>query len=52
MTLVQEFRFSLSEQIRQQIFYVNLVKNIETYIKSNVIAEVLKHLCWKQSSYL
>ena len=49
---VQEFRFALSEQIRQQIFYVNLVKNIETYIKSNVIAEALKHLCWKQSSYL
>lgn len=49
---VQEFRFALSEQIRQQIFYVNLVKNIETYIKSNVIAEALKHLYWKQSSYL
>ncbi len=49
---VQEFRFALSEQIRQQIFYVNLVKNIETYIKTNVIAEALKHLCWKQSSYL
>ncbi len=49
---VQEFRFALSEQIRQQIFYVNLVKNIETYIKSNVIAETLKHLCLKQSSYL
>lgn len=49
---VQEFRFALSEQIRQQIFYVNLVKNIETYIKSTVIAEALKHLCLKQSSYL
>jgi hypothetical protein len=49
---VQEFRFALSEQIRQQIFYVNLVKNIETYIKSNVTAEALKHLYWKQSSYL
>jgi len=49
---VQEFRFALSGQIRQQIFYVNLVQNIETYIKSNVIAEALKHLYWKQSSYL
>ena len=49
---VQEFRFAISGRIRQQIFYVNLVKNIETYIKSNVIAEALKHLYWKQSSYL
>ena len=31
---VQEFRFALSEQIRRQIFYVNLVQYIETHIKS------------------
>ncbi len=49
---VQEFRFALSEQIRQQIFYVNLLQNIETYIKSNVIADTLKHLYLKQSTYL
>lgn len=47
---VQEFRFALGEQIRQQIFYVNLVQNIETHIKSNAIADALKHLCWKQGS--
>ena len=49
---VQEFRFALSEQIREQVFYVNLAQNIETHIKSNVIANALKHLCWKQGSYL
>ena len=49
---VQEFRFALSEQIREQIFYVNLAQNIETHIKSNVIANALKHLCSKQGSYL
>ena len=45
---VQEFRFALSERIRQQVFYANLVQNIETRIKSNVIAKVLKQLCLKQ----
>ncbi len=45
---VQEFRFALSERIRQQIFYVNLAQNIETHIKSNVIADALKHLCLRQ----
>ncbi len=49
---VQEFRFALSEQIRQQIFYVNLMQNIETHIKSSVIANTLKHLCLKQGFYL
>ena len=44
---VQEFRFAISGRIRQQIFYANLVQNIENYIKSNVIAKVLKQLCLK-----
>lgn len=48
---VQEFRFALSERIRQEMFYVNLMKNIETHIKSNVIVDALKHLCWKKSIY-
>ena len=51
-TSVQEFRFALSEQIRRQIFYVNLARNIETHIKSNVIVNALKHLCLEQGSYL
>mgnify|MGYP002526309696 CR=1 FL=1 len=41
---VQEFRFALSEQIRQQIFYATFVKSIETNIKSNVIVKALKQL--------
>ena len=42
---VQEFRFVLSEQIRRQIFYVNLVQNIETHIKSKVVSKALRYLC-------
>lgn len=34
---VQEFRFALNKQIRQQVFYVDLVPNIKTYIKLNII---------------
>lgn len=45
---VQEFRFALSEQIRQQVFYVNLMQNIETRIKSGFIVKALKQLCLKQ----
>lgn len=44
---VQEFRFALSGRIRQQVFYANLVQNIETHIKSNAIAKALKQLCLK-----
>ena len=49
---VQEFRFVLSEQIRQQIFYVNLIRNIETHIKSSAVINALKHLCLRQGSSL
>lgn len=42
---VQEFRFVLSEQIRRQIFYVNLTQNIETHIKSKVVFKALRYLC-------
>lgn len=45
---VQEFRFVLSERIRQQVFYVNLVQNIENHIKSSSIVKALKQLCLKQ----
>ena len=46
---VQEFRFAISGRIRQQVFYANLVQNIETHIKSNIIAKVLKQLCLKHA---
>lgn len=39
---VQEFRFSLSEQIRQQIFYATFVKNVENTIKSNSVLKAIK----------
>lgn len=48
---VQEFRFALSEQIRQQVFYVSLLQNIETGIKSNVIINVLQKLFRRHCSY-
>lgn len=41
---VQEFRFALSMQIRQQIFYANLLQNIETGIKSSAYIKVLQRL--------
>lgn len=42
---VQEFRFALSEQIRRQLFYVNLVQDIETHIKSLAVIRALRRLC-------
>ena len=48
---VQEFRFALSEQIHQQIFYATFVKNIETSIKSNVVIKALKQLIQQQECY-
>ena len=49
---VQEFRFALSEQIRQQVFYAIFVKNIETSIKSNSVMHVLKQLIKQQGYHL
>ena len=45
---VQEFRFVLSERIRQQVFYANLVQNAEIHIKSTILIKALKRLCFKQ----
>lgn len=49
---VQEFRFALSEQIRQQVFYANFVRNIENSIKSSAIAKALKQLIQRQGYHL
>ena len=46
---VQEFRFALSEQIRRQIFYVNLVQYIETHIKSMAVIKALRKLCLEET---
>lgn len=45
---VQEFRFALSKQIREQIFYARFVKNIESHIKSNAFIKALKMLIQQQ----
>ena len=34
---VQDFRFALSEGIRQQVFFATFVKNIESLIKSSSV---------------
>lgn len=47
---VQEFRFFLSEQIRQQVFFATFVQNTVTSIKSKGMIKALKQLvqqqCW------
>lgn len=45
---VQEFRFALSSQIREQVFYAHFVKNIENSIKSNQFINTLKMLIHQQ----
>ena len=49
---VQEFRFALSGQIREQVFYAIFVENIETRIKSNTIINTLKQLIKHQGYHL
>ena len=49
---VQEFRFVLSEQTRQQVFYAIFVEKVETSIKSNAIINALKQLIQKQGYHL
>ena len=45
---VQEFRFALSEQIRQQVFYAIFVKKVETQLKSGTVINSLKQLVRQQ----
>ena len=46
---VQELRFALSVQIRQQIFYASLLQNIEAGIKSCIVIKVLQRLLKQQN---
>ena len=48
---VQEFRFALSSQIREQVFYAHFVKNIESHIKSNRVMKAFKQLIQRQGYY-
>lgn len=41
---VQEFRFALSEQIRQQVFFINFAKTVENQIKSNIAKMLINKL--------
>ena len=49
---MQDFRFALSEGIRQQVFFATLVQNIETQIKSSSMINALKQAIVKQEHYL
>ena len=49
---VQEFRFALSEEIRQQIFFAGFVKTVENGIKSQRIIRALKQLIYRQGYHL
>lgn len=46
---VQDFRFELSEQIRQQVFFASFAENIENHIKSDMVTKALKQLLWQHS---
>lgn len=49
---VQEFRFSFSEKIKQEVFFSNFVQNIETSIKSTAVSNALKRLIQQRFNYL
>ena len=49
---VQEFRFALSEKIKQEVFFANFVQNIETSIKSTAVLNALKRLIQQRFNYL
>ena len=49
---VQEFRFALSEEMRQQIFFAGFVKTVENGIKSQRILRALKQLIYRQGYHL
>ena len=49
---VQEFRFILSEKIRQEIFFANFMQTIETSIKSAAVLNALKRLIQQRLNYL
>ena len=49
---VQEFRFILSEKIKQEIFFANFMQTIETSIKSTAVLNALKRLIQQRLNYL
>lgn len=49
---VQDFRFALSERIRQEVFFATFVKKSESIIKSSVLMKVLKYLVRQKDCHL
>ena len=49
---VQDFRFVLSERIRQEVFFATFVKKSESMIKSSVLIRVLKYLVQQKGYHL
>ena len=49
---VQEFRFVISEGIREQIFFASFVQNIETRIKSTSVIDAIKQAFRKHGYHL
>ena len=49
---VQEFRFVLSGQIREQVFYTTFVNTAQNSIKSNAFIDALKQLVGQQGVHL
>lgn len=49
---VQEFRFVISESIREQIFFASFVQNIETRIKSTSVINAIKQAFRKHGYHL
>lgn len=49
---VQDFRFALSELIRQQIFLSTFLKNILTTFNSNAFVKAFIHLLFRQGFFL
>ena len=49
---VQDFRFALSERIRQEVFFATFVKKSESVIKSSVLMRALKCLVQQKGYYI
>ena len=49
---VQDFRFALSERIRQEVFFATFVKKSENIIKSSALMRTLKYLVRQKEHYL
>lgn len=49
---VQDFRFALSEQIRQGVFFATFMKKSESMIKSSVLMRTLKYLVQQKGYHL